>query len=947
MGVRLFLLGPMRAYADEAVVKLPPRSRLLSLWGYLLVHRQRPTPRHLLAYSFWPDEAETESRLNLRRHLHRLLQLLPPAPAETPWILSDHSTLQWNAAADAWLDVAEFERLSAEPTRLAEAIELYGGDLLEGIYDDWVFAERERLRELYSHDLHRLIEEREQAQDHQKAILFAQRLLRHDPLREETYRSLMRLHALSGDRAGLVRYFNACVTVLRRELNVEPSRETRQVYESCLAQETPGSPRPAPAAASPGPKPNLPAPLTSFVGRERELEEVRALLARTRLLTLTGIGGVGKSRLALALATSSPSIFPDGIWWVDLAPLADASLLPQAVASAIGLREQSTRPIAQALADTVRSKRALLVLDNCEHLVSDCAALVAELLRASSEVRFLTTSTEPIGVPGEVVWQVPPLTLPPPTVMGEVPLEGEVEASASVRLFADRAAAALPTFRLTKGNLPSVVRLCRALDGIPLALELAAARLKMLSVEQLVARLDDRFRLLTGGSRVALPRHRTLRAVLDWSYGLLSEPERALFRRLSLFAGGFTLESAEAVCVGEPLASGQILELLSELVDKSLVTVSRSDPARVRYGWLETVGHYAREKLIESGEADQVQGAYVGLYLEMVERSGERLLRGPDQEEMFWAIDQEVANLRSAMSYAEGAGDHAALARLTSPLWPFWWTHGYVAEGRRWLESVLPHREKLPEDLQANVLQAIGRLMALQGDYDRAQAILEDNLEVCRRLGDRPRIADALSSLGVVASNQQDYARADNLWSEALEVYEAQADRWGMARASNNLGDLAVYRGDYALAIERLKRSVDLFRELRSTLGESISLINLGRAALLLGKPRRADGFFRQSLNLKVALADKEGIAWNLEGLAGVAGAEGRADRAARLFGAADSLRKAIGIPLPAPDLPLYGRTVEQARQSADPGLWEEAWKQGTAMDADQALTYALATDMA
>ncbi|HET7010154.1 MAG TPA: tetratricopeptide repeat protein [Anaerolineales bacterium] len=945
MGLRLFLLGPMRAYVDEAAIKLPPRSRLLSLWGYLLVHRSRPMPRNLLAYTFWPDESEEEARLNLRRHLHRLAQLLPATEPAISWIVSDRSTVQWNPSADAWLDLADFERVRTDPARLVEAADLYTGDLLEGIYDDWVFAERERLRDAYSQVLHQLVERSEAEKDYRQAILFAQRLLRHDPLREETYRTLMRLHAQSGDRAGLVRHFNACVTVLQRELHVEPSLETRQAYEAYLSQDVPGGEAaPPPARSGPAQRHNLPARLTSFIGRRRELEEMRGLLAKTRLLTLTGIGGVGKTRLALALAEANLNRFADGVWWVDLAPLSDPSLLGQAVASAMGLREQSTRPIDQALADAVHTKDMLIVLDSCEHLVADCARLVEGLLREGPRMRFLTTSTEPLGVPGEVVWQVPPLSLPEPVESGEAapPVELGPEASASVRLFADRAAAVLPTFRLTPGNLPSVVRLCRALDGIPLALELAAARMKMLSVDQLVERLDDRFRLLTGGSRTALPRHRTLRAVLDWSYGLLSETERALLRRLSLFVGGFTLESAEAVCLGDPVTADQILQLLSELVDRSLVMVSREDPARVRYGLLETVGHYAREKLVESGEADRVQAAFVAYWLNLVEEAGDRLLRGPDQEKWFWVIGQEYANLRSTMSYAEGAGDMVTLARLTSRLWPFWWTHGYVAEGRRWLEIILPRRATLPEELKANVLHAAGRLMSLQGDYALAGELLDENLAICRKLGDLSLIADALSSRGVVASNLQDYDRADEIWKDALQVYEAQGDRWGVARALNNLGDLSVYRGDYAGAIEHLQKSVNLFRELRSTLGESISLINLGRAALLLGKAQRAALFFRESLQLKVALADKEGIAWNLEGLAGVAGAEGQADRAARLFGAADTLRKAIGIPLPAPDLPMYERMVDKARLTTEPARWQASWKEGEAMDTEQALAYAL-----
>ncbi len=607
VSLRVYLFGPMRAFDGDSPIQLPPRSKLPSLWAYLLVNRERATPRTLLASTFWPDRPEAEARLNLRRHLHRLQQVLPAAPPKVPWVVANSSSVQWNPSADAWIDLAEFECLSADPARLAEAVELYRGDLLEGIYDDWMLADRERLRDLCFLNLHGVVERLERDGAFQSAIVHAQRLLRLDPLREETYRTLMRLHARSGDRAGVVRLFNACRAVLERELRVAPSEETQKAYHEYVAEH---SPEPAQLASAPttgGPRSNLPALLTSFVGRDRERSEVGALLGQFRLVTLTGIGGVGKTRLALAAAEQALPSFPDGAWWVDLAPLVDPGLIGQAVASAVGLREQSTRPISEALGETLRTKRTLLILDNCEHLVEACADLVDRLLREAPNTSVLTTSTEPLGVSGERVFPVPPLEVPDPSSAGE-PGAG-LELVPSVSLFVERAVAALPTFRLSPANRTAVARLCRALDGIPLALELAAARLKLMSVEQLVEGLDDRFRLLAGGNRNGLPRHRTLQAVLDWSHALLTESERALLRRLSLFVGGFTLESAEAVCAGEPLRREKVLELLSELVDKSLVTVSRPDPSQVRYGLLETVGHYARAKLIEFGRGGRMAPA--------------------------------------------------------------------------------------------------------------------------------------------------------------------------------------------------------------------------------------------------------------------------------------------------------------------------------------------------
>src|SRR5918997_3914016 len=347
---------------------------------------------------------------------------------------------------------------------------------------------------------------------------------------------------------------------------------------------------------------NLPLQLTSFVGREREIAEARDLLAEQRLLTLTGPGGCGKTRLALKAAAELAERFEDGVWLVELASLSDPALVPQTVAFALGMREQPGRLLTDTLSEYLELKKMLLVLDNCEHLVEACAQLAEALLRACPNLRILATSREALGITGETGWLVPSLSLPDPRYLPPV---DELPRYEAARLFIERAAAMLPTFELTDRNAAAVARLCRGLDGIPLAIELAAARVKVLSVEQIAERLHDRFRLLTLGSRTALPRHRTLRATIDWSHDLLSEEEKVLFRRLSVFVGGFALGAAEAVCVGEDLEENEVLDLLSHLVDKSLV-VMQERGGGMRYGLLETVRQYGREKLEESGEAEAV-----------------------------------------------------------------------------------------------------------------------------------------------------------------------------------------------------------------------------------------------------------------------------------------------------------------------------------------------------
>ncbi|MDQ5827477.1 MAG: AAA family ATPase, partial [Chloroflexota bacterium] len=388
---------------------------------------------------------------------------------------------------------------------------------------------------------------------------------------------------------------------------------------------------------------NLPIRLSSFIGREKELAELRRLLESNRLLTLTGAGGCGKTRLALAAADELVETFEDGVWLVDLAPLADPSLVPQAVASTLGVREQPGRSPTETLSDYLASKKVLLVLDNCEHLIEACAELAESLLRSCPELWVLATSREALGVAGEVAWPVPSLALPD---LRRTPNIEGLSRYESARLFVERTEAVKPTFSLTEQNAPSVVKICYRLDGIPLAIELAAARTKVLSVEQISERLDDCFRILAAGSRTTIPRQRTLHATMDWSHELLSEQERALFRRLSVFAGGFSLEATESVCAGEDLEHYGVLELLSHLVDKSLIMVAEQD-GEARYRLLETVRQYGREKLDESGEEAELGRRHAGYFVGLAEKA-ERELSGPDQARWLTLMETEHDNLRAA-----------------------------------------------------------------------------------------------------------------------------------------------------------------------------------------------------------------------------------------------------------------------------------------------------------
>ncbi len=732
---------------------------------------------------------------------------------------------------------------------------------------------------------------------------------------------------------------------------------------------------------------NLPSQLTSFIGREQEMDTVKQLLKATRLLSLIGTGGCGKTRLILQVAADLLEEYPDGVWLIELATLSDPSLVPQAVAATLGVREELDRslrtgpesghPLLARLIAYLQPKKLLLILDNCEHLVEPCAQLAEALLRACPDLRIVATSRGALGITGETVWRVPSLSLPDPRRLP--PTENLMQYEA-VRLFVERAIAASPTFSLTDQNAPAVVQICYRLDGIPLAIELAAARVKVLSVEQIAARLDDRFRLLTGGSRTALPRQQTLRAMMDWSFNLLSEAERIVLRRLSVFAGGWTIEAAEAVCAGEGVKWHEVLDWLTHLVDESLVIMEERG-GEARYRLLETVRQYAQEKLLDAGEAEIVRRRHRDWFLSLAEQAASELM-GPRQAAWLDRLEEEHDNLWTALEWSLGSDKVEAGLHLAAALWRFWEVRGYLSEGRTWLEAALAKSGSASEELRAKLLQGAGILawyqddypraaalcqeslalyrqfnnkqgiaMALnilglvrrnQGEYVEARSVLEESLAIFRELGDRPHVADSLLTLGIVACRQGDYPRATRLLEESLTLFRESEDERGIASALNNLGIVARYEGNYHRAVALHEESLALLEELGDKGGIGFSLYILGLAAHCQGYHERALTLLKRSLTMQRELGDRGGIARCLEGLAEVVCSQGKHERAGRLFGAAEALREVIGAPLPPSDRSDYDRHLNVARDALGEEAFTTAWTQGRAMTLEQAIAYAL-----
>jgi predicted ATPase/class 3 adenylate cyclase len=597
---------------------------------------------------------------------------------------------------------------------------------------------------------------------------------------------------------------------------------------------------------------NLPAQLTRFIGREREMDRVKRLLVDTRLLTLTGAGGVGKTRLALQVAADVLEEYPEGVWLVELAALPDPALVPQDVAAAVRVREEPNRSLVDTLSNALRRRRMLLVLDNCEHLLEACAPLALTLLRQCPDLQVLATSREPLGISGETIWRVPSLEAPAPMAREAVE---EVTQYEAVRLFIDRAREVRPGFTVTNDTAPAVAQICHRLDGIPLAIELAAARVRALSVKQLMARLDDRFRLLSGGSRTALPRQQTLRAAIDWSYDLLSEPERTLLRRLSVFAGGWTLEAAEAVCEGDPVEGWQVLDVLTRLVEKSLVVYEEDEQGNGRYRLLETVRQYGRERLLEGGEADWLRSRHGHFFARRAEEGEAELVRA-GQVAMVGRLAVEHENLRAALEWAIHTDTQAAL-RMGGSLWRFWKIRGHQREGREWLRRALAAPGAEPSTAaRAMALHGLAWLTNYLGSLDEACSAREESVAIWRQLGNEKRLAEAINGLGHDFNALGDPRRAAVLIEDGLRLCRQIGDKTGTGRALSGLGFLARVARDYPRADALLAESLYLHRELGHRQQTSFALTHLGLSALEQGRPREGIELLEQSLDHARELED-------------------------------------------------------------------------------------------
>jgi predicted ATPase/Tfp pilus assembly protein PilF/predicted Ser/Thr protein kinase len=618
---------------------------------------------------------------------------------------------------------------------------------------------------------------------------------------------------------------------------------------------------------------NLPQQLTRFIGREREMAEIRNLCTHTRLITLSGPGGIGKTRLALQIAADSLSDYDDGVWFVELASLANPDLVPQTVASTIGMREEGSRSIGDSLADYLRQRHLLLVLDNCEHVIDASAQLTDMLLRTARNLHVLATSREPLAIAGETVFRVSSLAVPDPQQLPDLESLTKHEA---VELFVDRARAVKPNFALDHAVAGPLATLCVQLEGIPLAIELAASRVRVLSVPQIAARLHDHLSLLTGGSRTASPRHRTLVAAIDWSYALLSVPEKRLFRRLSVFAGGWTLEAAETVCAGG-VEKDSVLDLLSGLVDKSLVLAEERE-GQTRYRFMVTLQAYARKQLLQTEEGAAIGRAHADFVLALAVE-GESKLVGAEQKTWLARLNAEYDNIRAALAWTSRHDIEMAL-RLAGVLGRFWYLRGYWGEGRRWLAELLEapgataHR---PQRIRA--LNAAARIAENRGEYLSARTLATEALSLSRESGDTREAGVALNNLAIVAGKQGDFSVARSLLEESLAIRRELGDKGSIAMTLNNLGILAFRQGEVASARSLFEESLSISRDVDNRHGIATALLNLGDLTSRVGDHGTARSMLEHGLALAKDLGDESLIPVALNSLGDLVGCQG--DRAA------------------------------------------------------------------
>ncbi|MGH7587825.1 MAG: tetratricopeptide repeat protein [Gemmatimonadota bacterium] len=948
----------------------------LALLVYLAHPPRRFHRRDSLLALFWPELGSAGARNSLRQSLFSLRQTFAKGAlagrgyeevAVTDLLRSDV------VAFEAALEAGEMER----------ALELYRGTFLEGFhaqnvareFEDWLETERVRLRQRAVRAALALVEREESRGNLTAGIRWARKAARLEPDNETILRKLVDLLNRAGDRAGAVKAFEAFAQRTRTQYDLEPDDQTQALIRAVRAHEQPAPP--APVA-----QPVVQEPPTSFVGREGELERLERLLVDpdVRLVTLTGLGGAGKTRLALRLSRRIEGRFREGVARVGLGDVQEPDYVLSAIARGLGLVEDPRRGPGEALRQFLADRELLLVLDGFER-VRGAGSEVMGLLQGAPKLKILATSNAPLKVSGEHEFPVPALSLPQPSGEGvPFPLNSE-----AVALFADRARAVRPDFRLTAGNLAAIAEICVRLDGLPLAIELAAARVKILTPQAIAEKLEERFAFLTGGPADRPLRHQTLEAAIDWGYELLEARERTLFRRLGAFAGGFGLDLAEPLLETEGISAVDLIDGLATLVDHSLLhqLETAGEPT---FRIPDTVHAYAGKLLAESGEEEEVRRRHARSLLAWAEE-GERWYCAPEQDAWFGRLGCEHDNVRLAVRFALDRKDATLAVRLAAALWPFWWSCGYQIQARGWIEEILALRGRVPRTARAKALLGASLMAAAAADHERAAERARESAALYRAAGDTAGHLRALEMLGFVRLEAGQVEDAESVFQTCLEGSRAAGDDRRRTIALNALGQVAIRRGDYRTAERFLDESVALARQRDLTIEIAQGLLFLGDLALRSGELDRATHLFNEALAIYRRAGQKVNVAWALSclgrvlvergqvasarqahaealplfqelgylrglarsvaGFAQIALAQGDAKRAARLLGGIEFLLERSGDHLPPDDGAFVGTLQSSARERLRKATFSTSWAEGSFLSADALVTFALAEEPA
>jgi predicted ATPase/DNA-binding SARP family transcriptional activator len=943
------MLGPLEVSHAGALLALGgPRHR--KLLAVLLVNADETVSTGRLIDALWGDDPVKSAPAMLHVRVSELRAALRAGRRDRhAGLLHQGGGYVLRIGADE-VDAREFERLAAtgadalaggDPVRAAatlrEALARWRGPALaEFAEEPFARAEATRLDALRLQALEHRLEADLASGRHGELVGELEALVTEHPLRERIWGQLMLALYRAGRQGEALAAFQSARHRLADELGIDPGAPLRRLHEAMLRQDPeldPPTAEPGAPAASTGRPPtrdrppgNLPAQLTSFVGRRNEIAEIRELVRAGRLVTLTGVGGVGKSRVAVEVAAGCAPEFSGGAWLVELAALTQPGLVVHAVAAALGVREHPQRPLDDVLAEHLRAAEVLVVLDNCEHLLAEVAEVADRLLGSCPGLRILATSRERIGLTGEVLRPVSGLGVPAPGAGGA----GEVGRAEAVELLLARAAAVQPGFELSEATAPVVAEICRRLDGLPLAIELAAARLNALDVAELAARLDDRFRLLTHASRAALPRHQTLRAVVDWSYELLDDAQRTLFDRLAVFVGGFTLDAVEAVCADLPDGYAVAAELAG-LVDKSMVVAESGGAAPLRYRMLETLRAYAWERLDESGQAPALRDRHAAHVLTLVE-SARVPLRGTRQPQWLRRLEAEHGNIRAALGWSIDRGDAATAMRLAGSLYPLWDQHGHYREGRDWTTRVLAMDAPAPPAARARALNAAAALAVIQGDVGQALAASEQAAALSREAGYPAGLAGALQQLGLVAVYAGDVERAVAMLEESLRNARQAGDRWLEGFTLLFLALAALAGGEYDRIDAVCAQSEAVLRTVGDTEGLAWASVMRGLAAWRLRDHTGAARSLRDGIEGFGSLDHLWGLSVGVFLAGQLAGVRGDHERAVTLLGASEALRESVGAALLLFAQEWLDAALAQARAALTTATVDRAWQAGRAM---------------